>query len=87
MEEWRYSSIILDLAIRWRWVFTFRPLPFYTYGNHPLYSLDRRICRPQSQSGHCGEEKKFCPCWKLNPSPWPVTIPTELPEAGALLEL
>jgi hypothetical protein len=32
------------------------------------YSLDRRLGRPQSRSGHCGEEKKkHFPCRKLNP--------------------
>jgi hypothetical protein len=27
--EWRYSSTILDLGTRWRWVVSFPPLPLY----------------------------------------------------------
>jgi hypothetical protein len=32
MGEWRYSSIILDLGTRWRWVVTFTPLSRFTTG-------------------------------------------------------
>jgi hypothetical protein len=55
--EWRYSSTILDLCTRWRWVISFTPLPLYREGKSPRYPLDRRLGGPQSQYG----------CWKSNP--------------------
>jgi hypothetical protein len=30
--EWRYSSIILELGTRWRWMVNFTPLPLYPRG-------------------------------------------------------
>jgi hypothetical protein len=54
--DWRYSSAILDLGIRGRWVVSFTPLPLYPRGKIPRYPLDRRLSGPQSQSGRCGEE-------------------------------
>jgi hypothetical protein len=50
--EWRYSSTILVLGTRWRWVVSFTPLPLYL-----LYPLDRRLGEPQNRSRPCGEEK------------------------------
>jgi hypothetical protein len=38
-------------------VVSFTPWPLY----HPLYPLDRRLCRAQNQSGQCGEEKILDP--------------------------
>jgi hypothetical protein len=35
MGKWRYSSTILDLGTRWRWVFSFTPLPLYPWGKSP----------------------------------------------------
>jgi hypothetical protein len=52
MGEWRYSSTILDLGTRWRWVVSFTDRPL-----HPRYPLDMRLSGPQSQSGRCGEDK------------------------------
>jgi hypothetical protein len=49
--QWRYSSTILDLGTRWRWVVNFTPRPLYLRENRPRYSLDRRIGGPQSRSG------------------------------------
>jgi hypothetical protein len=60
-EEWRYSSTILDLCTRWRWVVGFSPRPLYPRGNGPRYPLDRRLGGPQSLSGPCGEEKNLAP--------------------------
>jgi hypothetical protein len=40
--EWRYSSTILDLCTRWRWV-----VSFYPQEKGPWYSLDRRLCGPR----------------------------------------
>jgi hypothetical protein len=59
MREWRYSSIILDLGTRWRRMVSFTPLPLNPRGKGSRYPLDRRPARPQSRSGHCGEEKNL----------------------------
>jgi hypothetical protein len=32
--EWTYSSTILNLGTRWRWVASFTPLPLYPRGKH-----------------------------------------------------
>jgi hypothetical protein len=74
--SWRYSSTILDLGIRWRWVvnFTLRSL-------WPQYALDRRLGGPQSWSGRCGAEKSLLPLpeVELLPSnPQLIAIQTEL---------
>jgi hypothetical protein len=39
MEEWRYSSTVLILGVRWRRVVSFTPLPLYRRGNNTLYVL------------------------------------------------
>jgi hypothetical protein len=54
MGEWRYSSAILDLSIRWRWV-----VSFTTRQPYPQYSLDTTLVEPQSRSGRCREEKNL----------------------------
>jgi hypothetical protein len=33
--EWRYSSTILDLGTRWKWVVSFTPRPLYPLGKDP----------------------------------------------------
>jgi hypothetical protein len=35
IEEWRYSSTILDLGTRWRWEAILTPLPIYPPGKDP----------------------------------------------------
>jgi hypothetical protein len=35
MGEWRYSSTILDLETRWRWVISFTFLPLHPRGKIP----------------------------------------------------
>jgi hypothetical protein len=64
MEEWRYSSTILDLDTGWKWMVSFMPLP--------PYPLDRRLDGPQSRSGLCGEEINLIPAGKLSPVVQPV---------------
>jgi hypothetical protein len=78
--EWMYSSTILDLGTRWRWVASFTLLPLY-----PRYPLDRRLGRLQSRPGRC-REKTLCPCWESNPartacrpSLWQLNYPVQLP--------
>jgi hypothetical protein len=65
--KWRYSSIILNLGTRWRWVVSLTPLPLYPRGWGPRYSLDRRLDEPQSWSGLYGEEKNILPLLISNP--------------------
>jgi hypothetical protein len=55
MREWRYSSTILYLGTRWRWVVIFTPLPLYSRGNNPRWPLDRTLGWPQSRSWRYGE--------------------------------
>jgi hypothetical protein len=50
MEEWRYSSFILDLGTCWRSVVTLTP-----WFRSTRYQLDRRLGRSQSRFGHWGE--------------------------------
>jgi hypothetical protein len=54
--EWRYSSTILDLGTRWRWVVNFMPWPLTTQENCLWHILDRRLGGPQGRSG-CSEER------------------------------
>jgi hypothetical protein len=41
--EWRYSSTVLDLSTRWRWVVSFMHHLLYPWGKSPQYPLDRRL--------------------------------------------
>jgi hypothetical protein len=43
VKKWRYSSTILDLGTRWRWVVSFTSRSLYHRGNSPWYPLDRRL--------------------------------------------
>jgi hypothetical protein len=56
MGEWRYSSTILDIVTRWRWVVTFTPRPHYPRGESLRYPLSTRLSGLQGRSGRCGEE-------------------------------
>jgi hypothetical protein len=59
IREWRYSSTILDIGNRWRWVVSFTPRPRYPRGKSPRYLMDRRVNGAQSRFGRCGEEKNL----------------------------
>jgi hypothetical protein len=48
---WRYSSTILHVGTRWRWMVSFTLWPFYFGGKGPRYPLDRRFGGPQNRSG------------------------------------
>jgi hypothetical protein len=54
MGEWRYSSTILDLGTRWRWVVSFMPWPLYPWGKR--------------EGGWVGPRACSFPCQELNPS-------------------
>jgi hypothetical protein len=50
-------------------------------GKKQWYPLDRRLSGPQSQSGHCGEEKISHPWSGIEPQPpnlLSIATPTEL---------
>lgn len=49
------------------WVVSFSPWLLYFWGKSPGDSLDRRLCRYQSWSRCCDEEKNLYPCWESNP--------------------
>jgi hypothetical protein len=53
MGELWYSSNIIDLRTRWRWVVRFNPRPLYPQGKSRPYSLCRRLGGPQIRSGPC----------------------------------
>jgi hypothetical protein len=55
--EYRYSTKILDLGTRWKWVVSFTPRPLHPWGKSPNYPLERRLGVPQSRSGRCGVKK------------------------------
>jgi hypothetical protein len=74
--RWRpmgYSSIILDLSTRWRWVVSFTPRPLYSRGISLLYRLGRRLSGPQN---HSGVKKNVLPLPGIEHRP--VATPTEL---------
>jgi hypothetical protein len=56
MEDWRYTSTILDLVTRCTVVFSFKPRLLYPKGNSlpPRYQFYRRLGWPQSRYGRCG---------------------------------
>jgi hypothetical protein len=58
----------LDLGTRWNWEVGFTPLPLYPEGKNPRYSLDRRLCGPQSRSRH-GKAKILDSTWTRTPTP------------------
>jgi hypothetical protein len=61
MREWAYSSTILNFGTSWRRVVSITPLSLYPQGNGPRDRLHRRLCVPQSRSGHYGEDKNLLP--------------------------
>jgi hypothetical protein len=91
MEEWRYSSTIVDLGSGKSRVVSFVPSAPYLRGNFPMFLLDMRLGGPQSRSRHRGEEKHLSYVGTLSPTLNSVavvrkrTIPTErLPLVGEI---
>jgi hypothetical protein len=79
MRKWRYSSIILNLGTRWRWLVSFMPLPLYPWGYNHQYPMDRKSGGPQSWSGCCGGKSlASARNWTRHPPHSLVTILTEL---------
>jgi hypothetical protein len=87
MGEWKYSSTILDLGTRCRWVFSFTLRLLYPRGSRPRYPLARRLGGPQSRSGRRGEEKNLALPGIETRAVQPVAIPTELVTSQNLLYL
>jgi hypothetical protein len=71
MGEWRYSSTILHLGTRWRWMVRFTPRPLYPWRKSSGCPFDRRMAGPQSRSGQCGV-KSLNPARNRNPAVQPV---------------
>jgi hypothetical protein len=65
--EWSYSSIVLNLGSRWKWMISFTPLPNCSRGNSPWYPLDRWLGGTESQSGLYGGDKNLLPLRESNP--------------------
>jgi hypothetical protein len=78
MGEWWYTPLILNLGTTCSWVVTFTAWQLYPRVKTPLYPLDRRLCRPQSRSGRCSEEKNFDPAGNRTSAVQPVAVPTKL---------
>jgi hypothetical protein len=79
--QWRYSSTILNLGTRWRWVVKFTHLPLYSRGKNPRYSLDRRMSGPQGLLDAVEKRKISCPCQESSSvrlAPQSVSIPTKV---------
>jgi hypothetical protein len=65
MGEWRYSSTILDLGIRWSCqLHTLAALPLR---KEPRYPLEARLGGPQSRSERYGVEKYHLPLTEVEP--------------------
>jgi hypothetical protein len=67
VEEWRYSSTVLDLIPSWRLVVSSIPLPLYLLGSRTLYPLDK-LGGHQSRSGRCAGERNLSPLLGIVPS-------------------
>jgi hypothetical protein len=81
MRAWRYSSTILDLSTRWRWVVSFMHRPLYSQGMRARCPVDRRLGGLQSRVRYCGEDKNLLPLPGIErwpSSPQSVTIVTEV---------
>jgi hypothetical protein len=57
--ERTYSSTILELVTKWRWVVSFTPRLLYPRGKSPRYPLVRQLGGPQNRYGRCGEQKRL----------------------------
>jgi hypothetical protein len=68
MREWRYSSTILDISTRWRWVIILTLRPLYSRGITAGTYCIGGWCAPQSFWTLCGTETS-CPYRKSNPGP------------------
>jgi hypothetical protein len=73
--EWRYSSTILDLSTRWRWVISFKPRLLYPWETGPSTHLGIRLGGPPDPVWTLWNRKKLSPVLKLT-SPRPARSPS-----------
>jgi hypothetical protein len=64
MEEWKFSSIVLDICTGWTRMVSFTPLPLYLRRNNLPYPLDTKVGRPQRR---CRVELILLPLAGLEP--------------------
>jgi hypothetical protein len=85
--QWRYSTAILNLGTRWRWMVSFTPWLLNPWRNCHWYPLDRRLGGPQNWSGCCREKKNLFTArnWTLAIQPiahcyadWAIMTPTQI---------
>jgi hypothetical protein len=74
MGEWRYSSTILSLGTRWRWVVSFMLQPLQPWGKSSRFLLDRRLGEPQSWAGRYAVEKNLTPARNQTPATLPLVL-------------
>jgi hypothetical protein len=67
MWEWRYSSIILDLSTRWRFVINFMPWPLYLQEKKSLYPLDSRLDGSRNLFVYCRIDNRMLPLLGVKP--------------------
>jgi hypothetical protein len=67
MGECRYSSTILDLGTRWRWVIRFTLRQLYPRKNRPRYPLDRRLGRLPEPVRTLWSRENACLCREWTP--------------------
>jgi hypothetical protein len=65
--EWRYSSVHSWRRHYMRWVVCFTSRPLYPQGKSSWCPLDKRLCEPQSRSGHGVKEKNSQPPPEVEP--------------------
>jgi hypothetical protein len=66
MWQWRKSSTIPNLGIRWAWMVKLMTLPLQSQGESPQNPLDWKLGGPQGWSGYCRLEKNLLVLPKLN---------------------
>jgi hypothetical protein len=65
MWKLKYSSTILDLGTRWRWVISFTPLPLYPWGKKLPEAIRQEA--GLAPHGRYGEEKNLVPAGNWTP--------------------
>jgi hypothetical protein len=61
MRECRNSSTDFNTGTKLKRVVNYTPLPLYPPSKCPRFPTVQELSGPQSQSGHCGEEKNLLP--------------------------
>jgi hypothetical protein len=72
MGEWRYSSTILDLGVRWRWMVSSTPRPLFPGKSPPGTHWIGGWLRPTGSLDAMGKSKKFYPAGNRTPAVQPI---------------